>query len=104
MKKLIIILSFFVCILSCDKLDELSLTCEGDCNDITYIVDGETGVDVTYSNFNNVASIDKFTFSGTIIYNDSGNSYHVEGEAIYSPCSFTITVRDEDGNEATCGN
>jgi len=102
MKKLIIILSFLLCIISCDKLGRLSLTCEGDCYDLTYLVDGETGVNVTYSNFNNVQSSDKFTFSGTIIYNDSGNSYQVEGEAIYSPCSFTVTVTDADGNVATC--
>ncbi len=109
MKKLFIILSFLLCILSCEK-DKLSVTCNGDCDNPSFIVKGETGNNVTYSNWtNNITydqydNISKVTFSGTIIYNDSGNSYQVEGVANHSPCNYTLTVKNAAGEEATCGN
>lgn len=109
MKKLFIILTVLLCILSCEK-DKLSVTCDGDCDDATFIVKGETGNDVTYSNWtNNITygqggTISKVTFSGTIIYNDSGNSYHVEGVANHSPCNYTVTVKNAGGEEATCSH
>ena len=97
----------FLAILSCKK-DKFSVTCTGDCNDATFIVKGESGTDVTYSDFNNVISYDQYgeiskvTFSGTVTYNDSGNSYHVEGVANHSPCNYTVNVRNSGGQVASC--
>jgi hypothetical protein len=110
MKRFPIVLALLLCIPSCELFDKLKVECDGDCDDPTFLVAGETGTDITYSNFSNqftydqYGNISKITISGTVIYNDSGNSYEVEGEAIQDPCSYTITVRDEDGNEATCSN
>lgn len=110
MKMLPVILVLLLCPSSCEIFDSLSVTCDGDCTDPTFLVKGETGTNVTYSNFTNnftydqYGRISKITISGTIIYNDSGNSYQVEGVANQSPCNYTITVRDADGNEATCSN
>jgi len=109
-KNLFIILTFLLCISSCEKEGKLSVICNGSCEDPSFIVKGETGTNVTYSNFINNFTYDQFsnvskvTFSGTIIYNDSGNSYQVEGVANMSPCNYTVTVRDAKGNEATCSN
>ncbi|MFH0758311.1 MAG: hypothetical protein V2B15_13570 [Bacteroidota bacterium] len=108
MKKLFIILFCLLCIFSCEK--KLSVTCNGDCTDPTFLVDGETGTDITYSNFTNTYTyneynqVSKIVISGTITYNDSGNSYQVEGVANQSPCNYTITVTDANGEQATCRN
>jgi len=109
MKKYIIFLCLLLIAISCEK-SKLSVICDGDCNDATFIVKGETGTNVTYSNFvNNLTydqygNVSKVTFSGTVIYNDSGNSYQVNGVVNHSPCNYTVTVRNSDGEEATCSN
>jgi len=109
MKGFLIILTLLIGFSSCEK-NKLSVTCNGDCDDATFVIKGETGSDVTYSNFvNNITydqygDISKITFSGTVIYNDSGNSYQVSGVATHSPCSYTLTVTNADGEKASCSN
>jgi hypothetical protein len=94
----------------CCFLREKQVICNGDCDDATFIIKGETGTDVTYSNFVNNLTYDQYgnvstvTFSGTVIYNDSGNSYQVHGVVHHSPCNYTVTVKNADGEEATCSN
>ena len=110
MKKLPILLVFLLIPSSCELFSKLSVKCDGDCDDPSFEIKGESGTDITYSNFTNYFSYDqygqvsKLTFSGTVTYNDSGNSYYVEGVANHSPCNYNVTVRDKDGNEASCSN
>lgn len=110
MKKLPVLLLFLLFPSSCELFNKLSVTCNGDCDDPSFKIEGESGSSVTYSNFNNQISYDQYgqvskvTFSGTVTYNDSGNSYHVEGVANHSPCNYNLTVTDGEGNESSCSN
>jgi hypothetical protein len=109
MKKLFIILTLLLSIISCEKKDKLSITCTGDCNNPGFTIEGETAANVTlnYSSqytYNNFGQVSKVTFSGTITYNDSGNTYQVSGTATLSPCSYTVTVTNGSGDKATCSH
>jgi hypothetical protein len=102
---MILLMSF----VSCNK-DKLEVTCSGTCQSPDFLVKGETGNDVSFTNFttqftyDNFGNVSKMTFSGGITYNDSGNTYQVTGESTISPCEFTWTVRNAAGEQATCGN
>ena len=70
MKKLLVIPILLLCIISCEK--DLSVTCDGDCTDPSFLVEGETGSDITYSNFTNnftynqYGQVSKVTISGMV--------------------------------------
>ncbi|TSA38756.1 MAG: hypothetical protein D4R64_02100 [Porphyromonadaceae bacterium] len=103
MKKLFVILIFALGIISCGK-DKISLTCEGNCNNYSFRIGKESGsvtMNITshysYDSNGNVSSVSS---SGTLTFQNSGNTYHVDQVVNYSTCKYTVTVN----GEYSCGN
>jgi len=84
--------------------DKISVTCEGDCHSYSFKIGKETGpvtmnitTNYTYDSFGNVSTAKG---SGTITYENSGNTYQVEQSVNYKTCKYTVTVN----GESSCGN
>lgn len=103
MKKILILLIFALGIISCAK-DKISVTCTGTCHDYSFQIGKESGpvtMNITshynYDSFGSVASI---TSSGTLTFQDSGNTYQVDQVVNFATCKYTVTVN----GEYSCGN
>ena len=105
MKKIILAILLFIGMASCSKDDDkLSLTCQGDCNNFSYKIGNESGAvtanfttNYTYGEFGTLASA---TSTGTLTFENSGNTYQIKILVDYKTCKYTVTVN----NESTCGN
>jgi|WetSurMetagenome_2_1015567.scaffolds.fasta_scaffold04701_3 hypothetical protein len=109
MKKMFLILTLLLSMLSCEKKDKLVVTCSGDCDNPEFIVEGESATNVTFNyssnyTYDGFGNISKITFSGSVTYNTSGNTYQISGIINKSPCSYSITVTNGGGDKATCSH
>ena len=104
MKRFFYVILIFASLLSCGKDDKIALTCQGDCHNFSYAIGDETGAvtanittNYTYGDFGNLVLA---TSSGTLTFQNSGNTYQIAIVVNYSTCKYTVTVN----NESTCGN
>jgi hypothetical protein len=103
MKKLFVILIFVLSIISCGK-DKLTVTCQGTCHSYSYQIGDESGpvtmsftTHYTYDSYGNVANV---TSTGTLTFQNSGNTYQVDQVVNYGTCKYTVTVN----GDVSCGN
>jgi len=103
MKKLFIILIFAFSLISCGK-NKITVTCQGDCHNYSFQIGKESGpvtmnitTHYTYDSYGNVSNV---TSSGTLTFQNSGNTYQVDQVINFSTCKYTVTVN----GEYSCGN
>jgi hypothetical protein len=94
-------------ILSCEKKDKLSVTCQGDCHNYSFKIGDETGPVTmnltTHYTYDALGSVSSASSSGTLNYQNSGNSYQVSQTVNYQTCKYTVEVSFE-GDKSSCGN
>ncbi len=104
MKRFLVILILIFSILSCEKKDKLSVTCQGDCHNYSFKIGDESGAVsmnlTTHYTYDALGSVSSASSSGTITFNNTGNSYQVSQTVNYTTCKYTVTVN----GEASCGN
>ncbi|MBK7095315.1 MAG: hypothetical protein IPH57_09830 [Saprospiraceae bacterium] len=105
MKKIYLVFLLFAGLIYCSKEeDNPFLTCKGACNNFSYKIGNESGdftanlnTEITYGEFGPYALV---TTTGTLTYDNSGNTYQIKIVIDYKTCKYTVTVN----NDFTCGN
>jgi hypothetical protein len=107
MKRYLVFLILVFCILSCEKKDKLSVSCQGDCHNYSFKIGDETGAVTmnltTHYTYDAFGSVSSASSSGTLTYTKTGNSYQVNQTVNYQTCKYTVEVSFE-GDKSSCGN
>jgi hypothetical protein len=106
-KVLVILIALMLSISFCKKEDDLIVTCQGDCHNYSFKIGNESGpitasMTVTYV-YNSSGALASAHASGTLTYENSGNTYQVNQNVDYQTCKYTVEVSFE-GKKTSCGN
>jgi hypothetical protein len=105
-KVLVILIALMLSISFCKKEDELIVTCQGDCHNYSFKIGDESGAysySMSISYIYDSQGLASATGSGSITFDNTGNTYQLYETVNYRTCKYNVKVTFE-GNTADCGN